>query len=63
MHLFHPFQRQVTIARCDLDHKLQGKGDASQVLWDNKLIYAESSPVTENAATKYLGIRYADFFL
>ena len=56
MHLFHPFQRQVTVARCDSDHKLQRKGDALQVLWDNKLICAESSRITENAATKYLAI-------
>lgn len=62
MYLFHPFQRQVTTTRWDLDHKLQGKGDASQVPWDNKIIYTESSSVTENAAIKDLAIHYADFY-
>lgn len=63
MHLCHPFHREVTIAKCDLDHKLQGKGNVWQVLWDNKVTHRESPHITENATTKDLAIHNADFLM
>lgn len=63
MHLNHPFHRQVTIAKWDSDHKLQGKGNVWQVLWDNKVTRRESPHPDENATAKDLAIHNADCFM
>lgn len=63
MYLYHPFHRQVSIAKCDLDHKLQGKGNVWQVLWDNKVTHRDSPHIAENAKTKDLAIHNANFLM